>query len=216
LIPLSLAVKTAQDLKVARDHRPEWLRDLTRRTEPDALYYRFLSSLAFSFMSFPGKDNLFAVEIGTYVGVSAAHISYWNGRVLTIDSNPDAKVQVEKLGISRIQAVTSDSMEFAKNLKNYPPIDLLFIDGNHTFTQAYGEYCAYRSFVKDDGLILFDDVALPMATREMEVLWEFIPDPKERCDWLHHTGFGIAQKNPNVTPRPWEAVIGEAQARFTK
>lgn len=192
------------------DPRPEWLK---AASDPAGLYYRFLYEL-----SKPEGEGhpRFAVEIGTYTGGSAAHMAALGCRVLTIDSNPNAARLAARFGMPNLEAVTSDSMAFIGDLASYPPIDILFIDGNHTFNQAYGEYEGYRRRVRDGGVILFDDLALPMATREMEVLWEFIPDPKVRLDSLHSTGFGAAVKDPSVRVPPWEEIITRATERFGK
>jgi predicted O-methyltransferase YrrM len=192
------------------DDRPEWLKLLSERTEPKELYYRFLYELCKR--RYPRPE--FVVEIGTYVGVSAAHMAVHAGRVLTIDINPDAAKQVQAIPLKNIEAVTSDSMYFLERLAGYPKADLLFIDGNHTFNQAYGEYRAYRDHVKDDGLILFDDVALPMKTNEMEVFWEFVVDPRTRLDNLHRTGYGVARKDDRIIAPLWKDIIAEATRRF--
>lgn len=216
----------ANSMKSVPDKRPEFLRNLVKRqsegitADREAVqcgYYRFFYELTKKY-----KPSV-VVEIGTYVGTATAHLSagYPDALVITVDHNADAKRQVEKLQMP-IQAYTSDSIRFVHEKlvdvlpRGAPSIDILYIDGNHTFNQGWGEYVAYRPFVKDGGLIFFDDLALKMDTGEMEVLWHFVPDDKVRLDFLHFTGFGVAKKTPGITPKNWEEVIGPATQMMRK
>ena len=175
------------------DERPPELRALRDADHPTCPYYRFLYAISHLFAPID------AIEIGTYVGTSAAHLAHGTaGKVVTIDSNPDAKAQVDALGMANITAVTMDSTD-AKEKWWDARFDVLFIDGNHTFNQAWGEYFLYRQLVLDGGLILFDDVNLEMDGDEMNVMWDLIPEPKHRADWLHATGFGIVQKVDKIS-----------------
>lgn len=192
----------AAEVMAGLDRRGPWLEGLRDAHEP---YYRFLHELVLRL------HPLTILEIGTYVGVSAAHMAYDNhgGRVVTVDINPDAKRWADLLRLPNLLALTSNSSQAVPLVEGYGPFDVLYIDGLHNFNQTYGEYVLYRPLVREGGLIIFDDVALPMATNEMEVFWRFVTDPKLRVDALHHTGFGVAIKT-GAPPPPWEAVIGEA------
>jgi predicted O-methyltransferase YrrM len=218
-------LRTLKELETAlvagqiQDDRPEWLKNMASASDPTALYYRFFHELVKRF------HPLRVLEIGTYVGTSAAHFGFANtdgGSVLTIDVNPDAKLQLERTiegkGLYAVKAMTYDSMQWIKTHqaldRGVAIYDVLFIDGLHNFNQTYGEYAAYRQLVKDGGLIFFDDLELDMATRDMQALWEFIPDPKIKLDGLHYTGFGVCEKNPNVLVQPWSDVIGRAEIRM--
>lgn len=194
------------------DGRPDWLKAMPHACEPTAPYYRLFYELARSFM--PQA----VLEIGTYVGTSAAHFAAGCRRstVVTIDHNPEAAVKVEELGLPNMIAVTRNSSTAYGDpgVKARAPYDILFIDGEHNFNQAYGEYELYRPLIADEGLIFFDDIALPMATREMEVFWEFVVDPKARIMEMHYTGMGVAKKAASIQVPPWKSIRDAATKRM--
>lgn len=193
------------------DDRPEWLRNMASASDDTAMYYRFFHQLVKRY------HPLKVLEIGTYVGTSAAHLGFANvdGSVLTIDINPDAKLQLERAledkGLA-VEAVTKDSMQWANESRGlHGQFDMLFCDGLHNFTQTYAEYVAYRPFVKEGGLLFFDDLNLDMATQEMQVFWELVPERKVKLDSLHYTGFGVCVKDSNVFVPSWGDTIGKAE-----
>lgn len=194
------------------DDRPEWLKNMASASDPTAFYYRFFHELVQEF------HPLSVLEIGTYVGTSACHLAQANigGLVTTIDVNPDAKLQLERAiegrGFIGVEAITADSMTWVNGRRSYPPLfDILFIDGLHNFNQTYGEYVAFRHLVKDGGLIFFDDLELQMATWEMQVFWDLVPEEKLKLDMLHYTGFGVCKKDSNVHVPSWGDVISRAE-----
>lgn len=186
--------------QVDRDYRSKRLRDLHDASHPTCRYYGFLYQVA------DRCGPLDVVEIGTYVGTSAAHLASSNyravgddefrGQITTIDINPDAKRQVDALGFPNIIAMTGDSLsEGILGALAGRKFDILYVDGLHNFSQAYREYFYYRHMVREGGLMIFDDVGLEMDGDEMNVLWDAIPEPKQRLDHLHpNTGFGIVEK----------------------
>jgi predicted O-methyltransferase YrrM len=203
VIDIAAAAILAENLLVHDDHRPDALKKLRDAEHPAYLYYRFLHELV------RAHGALDVIEIGTYVGTSAAHFAHGNaGRVLTIDINPDAKRQADALGYSNLEAITSDSAKAGGVLIGQNrQCDVLYIDGNHTFNQAWGEYLLYRPLVREGGFILFDDAGLPMDGDEMNVLWDLVPEPKHRLDFLHATGFGIVQKSRAVRVPIWKEAV---------
>ena len=190
------------------DNRPQYLRALPDAYEP---YYRLLYELGKA-----GKQNI--LEIGTYRGTSAAHLAAGQGNlVTTVNINPDAARCVRELNLLGIASITSDSGEYGKRLHAgmvAPEYDILFIDGLHNFNQTYGEYELFRPFVKPGGIILIDDVDLGMDGDEMNVFWEYVIDPKFRCDTMHATGFGICVKDPASTVPSWKSVIAPATEKI--
>ena len=192
------------------DDRPAKLRELRDAQHPTCVYYRFLHDLVDKW------GPLDVIEIGTYVGTSAAHLALRNtgcgvdGYVITIDINPDAKRCVDELGIPNIRAITGDShaIYHLSPTLALPTVDVLYVDGQHTFNRAWGEYGLYRQRVRDGGLMIFDDVGLEMDGDEMNVFWDAIPERKVRVDHLHpNTGFGIVEKSALTLHESDRAVI---------
>lgn len=174
-------------LRTMPDDRPEWLVKAT----PDSTsvpYYRFLLEFTRRF-----RPDLI-VEIGTGRAGSAAHLAAGNpeGKVVTLDVDPESKKLADAFRRDNLIALTEDSIQAARLVRLLPPIDLLFIDGQHSFEQAFREYATYRPMMRDGGIILFDDICLPQARDQMQAFWESVVDPKLAANELHYTGFGIS------------------------
>lgn len=205
---LAKAVEISRALE-RPDVRPDWLRVLPHAQDADSLYYRALFEWARSLA--PGS----ILEIGTDRGWSAAHLAAGapHAHIATMDLRLESAQWVAQLPVTNITSVTANSAD-ASAVSKWAPFDMVFVDGNHTFNQAYGEYALYRPMTKVGGLILFDDLALDMKGDEMGVFWDLVVDEKVRLDHLHHTGFGICEVGERHLP-PWQSVIGEATRRMS-
>lgn len=182
----SLADSVVQGL----DERPEWLKWLPGATDLRELYYAFLYHLAL------GK-NWSCLEIGTRQGTSALHLAAGMGNagtVLTLDIEPGCKPLVESLArehaLSNVVGITGDSSTIQLDVDQ--PLDLLFIDGNHTFESSFGDYRRFAPLVRPNGLILFDDTKL---NEGMASAWSRITEPKIELAQLHYMGFGVVVKS---------------------
>jgi predicted O-methyltransferase YrrM len=196
--------RTEQSLAKEKDLRPEWLRALD--DDPTSVYYRFFFECATT------MKPLVSLEIGTCEGKSAAHLAtgYSGGTVITIDIRPESKTSADRLLLPNVVSIVGDSLEIPHLLKWMPVLDLLFIDGQHDLRQAYREYLLYRPYVREGGLVYFDDIRINSG---MERLWEVIQDPKTELPSLHYTGFGVAMKDSRIAPISLEEAMGEAQRR---
>jgi cephalosporin hydroxylase len=221
------AVWMADESELAKRSRSEKLEALRDAMHPTCLYYKFFDRLVCAYRPFD------VIEIGTYVGTSAAHFAHSNyvrsesrgseirGQVVTIDVNPDAARCVRELGYPNITAITGNSLDInvirTARGANESRYDVLYIDGNHTFSQAYREYFYYRELVREGGLILVDDAGLEMDGDEMNLFWDAIPEPKQRLDHLHpNVGFGVIEKTRAEAISPettMEAYAPKIQAR---
>jgi predicted O-methyltransferase YrrM len=176
------------------DGRPAWAVDVQKRySGPDNPYdyYRFLYQFARKY-----KPAL-TLEIGTYRGVSAAAFATGNpaGQVVTIDINPQSLLDVQAMPLSNVVALTCDSFTFDwKALKGDAPIDLLYIDGDHTYDRALREYCRYRKFMRTGGIIIVDDILYP----ELQRMWNEIPDEKIELHRAHNTGMGAVRVDQSI------------------
>lgn len=125
-----------------------------------------------------------AVEIGSFIGYSAICIAQaiednkqTQGTVYAIDNflphinNPNlpidienplevAKTNVEKAGLMhRIKFIKGFSTDVAPELlSEIKNIDLLFIDGDHTYKGTLNDYNTYNGKVRKGGLIIFHDI----------------------------------------------------------
>lgn len=169
--------------------RPEWLRTFIEGVPGNERYYRFLYELA------RRARPAAMVETGTRLGCSAAQMALGNpeGKMITVDIDPAAKARADALGLTNLTAVLSDSrVAFSAVRAAVPAIDLLYIDSDHTFDLASAEYWLYRTIVREEGVILFDDIHI---NADMERFWAMVPEPKAEANFLHrHYGFGISIK----------------------
>jgi predicted O-methyltransferase YrrM len=114
------------------------------------------------------------VEIGSYRGRSAAYMAAAcqdDTRIFCIDvwSNPDGKKFVsteadlrllqenlKSLKLDKfVTTIQAASVDAAKNWKI--PIDLLFIDGDHSYEGVKTDYLTWSPFVHKGGVIAFHD-----------------------------------------------------------
>lgn len=121
------------------------------------------------------------VEIGTAYGIgSLILLSGSEGIVTTIDNHkyyrpyyenehhqitPDEKWKIinnylQLFSNNRIKVIKNDSVKEAENWKN-ESIDLLYIDGDHSYSQVLMDYRTWLSKVKKDGVILLHDIDKP-------------------------------------------------------
>jgi predicted O-methyltransferase YrrM len=108
------------------------------------------------------------VEIGCFAGASAClMLQRPNTNVISIDlghpiSQDLAKRNVEKFNVLGNSFVylqgDSQTREMVGNLASLiSDIDILFIDGDHSYSGVINDFSFYRSMVKPGGYIVFDD-----------------------------------------------------------
>ena len=125
------------------------------------------------------------VEIGSARGRSACHVGLalrenGRGKLWAIDPhrptdwNDDASVDtfgiltrnLGRLGLRRfVEVVRGDSVSAAASWTR--PIDLLFIDGDHSYDGVKRDWEAFVPFVSPFGVVVFHDT-----------LWDLRPDPR--------------------------------------
>jgi cephalosporin hydroxylase len=139
------------------------------------------------------------VEIGSFAGGSAALMSSneLETEVISIDLghtiNPSIVLQnVEKFKnvnnkFSYIKGNSTDidTINKLKDILNGRKIDILFIDGDHSYDGVIADYRLYNGFVADGGYIIFDDymdkehspdvrLAVDYLVKEMELNYTII------------------------------------------
>lgn len=68
-------------------------------------------------------------------------------------------------------------------------IDLLFIDGDHSYQGVINDYVAYKDFMNPDGFIIFDNYGQPNAWEEVETAVSDIPFEKDGFQEIGQYGF---------------------------
>jgi len=146
------------------------------------------------------EKGVFA-EIGTRSGVSTTMFALAardvGGKVYTIDiSDEDANEAAHNLGVSGLSGFVR-MMRGDSRTTDFPePIDVLFIDGDHSYEGVKADFERHEPNVKDDGVIFFHDpCSVPGVGRFLEEMGIFhIPI---------EAGLGIYCKGPH---HPWGEV----------
>ena len=109
------------------------------------------------------------VEIGTGKGTSLARILYGlslheDVRVWTIDleEKEETRADLENAQIPnwRYEMLIGDSAEIGKT--NWEPLDLIFIDGSHSYKGVLADVEAWVPHLKEDGVLAFHDYGDPL------------------------------------------------------
>jgi predicted O-methyltransferase YrrM len=128
-------------------------------------------------------------------------------------TRPDCDIQV-------IDGSSSDLavFEHVRQALDGEPIDLLFIDGDHTFGGAAGDFMRWRTLVRDDGLIAFHDIVpdrrfdeisdtefAPYAG-EVPLLWDLLRRQYRSAEFVQSwtqkgLGIGALEYDTEVWPR---------------
>lgn len=143
------------------------------------------------------KGRAVIVEIGAFRGRSAAFMasglkySNTSGTIYSVDLWLEEKhMDAYKRGLERLQLnhyttpIRGASEDIVKTWNK--PIDLLFIDGNHSFFHCEQDYELWSPFVVAGGLIAFHDYGNP-AWEGVHRFVDSIPDGELHCIGVHYT-----------------------------
>jgi hypothetical protein len=104
---------------------------------------------------------------------------------------------------SRKNLYELDNITFIKGLFNDiasqwdKPIDILHIDGLHTYEAVKNDFDTWSKFITNDGIILFHDTVSFADT--VGKFFSEIPWPK--TNFLHSAGLGVVCRNPAIIER---------------
>lgn len=111
-----------------------------------------------------------------------------NQKLYSIDiTNCDHVVTNEELR-KYWEFIQGKSSEVVWNKK----IDILLIDGDHSYNGVKSDYLKYEPFVKENGIILMHDVLWPKKS-PIKVFWDEVQYPKSILP-LSRSGLGIIYK----------------------
>lgn len=173
-------------------------------------HYHILYDIATSYDSL---KNLTYVEIGCYAGGSACLLLQRpNTTVVSIDLGTPIPPEIVHQNVLKLNKHNnnyvylqgnSQSNEMLDRLKEHvTEIDLLFIDGDHSYQGVINDFLLYNELVKTGGYIVFDDYND----------WEHSPEVKSAVNNLiqeHSSTFEIIGTLKNVyKARPESYVDG--------
>ena len=128
-------------------------------------HYHILYDIANTY----SKDqNITYVEIGCYAGGSAClMLQRPNTRVISIDLGNPIPEEVVHINVKKLNKFNnpynylkgnSQTYEMVNRLKELTnEIDILFIDGDHSYQSVINDFMLYEELVKSGGYIIFDD-----------------------------------------------------------
>lgn len=201
----------SDNLATIPDDRPDWIKQMPYAMESSTHYYRLLWELV------KQKRPACTIEVGVDKGGSTLTLAQANpaGKVVSIDIDRAACENARKIAeahhLTNLTVVCDDSMRYIQSWDREKKIDLLFLDGAHDFEHCYGEYAAYRPFIAEGGIILFDDIH---EGKQMDAAWSYIVDPKVELPKAHHSGFGACKVDRSIACPPLESILEQAKVRF--
>jgi predicted O-methyltransferase YrrM len=104
----------------------------------------------------------------------------------------------QKLHLMRANSHSESTLEETKRLLSGRPIDLLFIDGDHSYEGVKKDWEMYAPLVRPGGLIVFHDVARSYGDTQVKAFWDTIKTSYDFREYMAHPeglyGIGVLQK----------------------
>ena len=104
----------------------------------------------------------------------------------------------QKLHLVRANSHAASTLEETKLLLSGHHIDLLFIDGDHTYEGVKKDWEMYSPLVRSGGLIVFHDVAGNYGETQVKTFWDTIKTSYSYKEYMAHPeglyGIGVLQK----------------------
>jgi predicted O-methyltransferase YrrM len=143
------------------------------------------------------------IELGTSIGVSTLSFALGNpkAKVLTIEGNSAlcnfAGELFKAEGVNNITLFEGDFDEHLQIINtDYPPPDLVFIDGNHS-KEATLRYFKFFVHWMEEGFLIFDDINWSAGMQEA---WKDIVDDERAQITFDLFRMGIVVRRKQVTP----------------
>jgi hypothetical protein len=154
-------------------------------------------------------DPARTLEIGTGSGCSLiavlmglschADVKAWT---VDIEPRPHLAHEMEMRGLTRWEYIHSDSLSVAKTWT--VPLDLIYIDGDHTEKGVTDDIRAWTPHLKFGGLMVFDDYEQPMHKRCTEGIDSIMFAPDSTWRFIGQVGRLIAFEKDTLYQRaPW-------------
>jgi predicted O-methyltransferase YrrM len=104
----------------------------------------------------------------------------------------------QRLHLVRANSHSKATVEETQRLLAGRPIDLLFIDGDHTFEGVKKDWEMYSPLVRSEGLVVFHDVAGNYDDTQVKAFWDTIKTSHTHREYITqpegHYGIGVLWK----------------------
>lgn len=203
----SLSNNTIQknDLGTGRNKGPYTIsvKNMARKTRRRKIIYRIIFELTQMI-----KPSII-LELGTGLGFSTLVMAQAspNSKIISVDG---CKNTLKEAGITlqkapqpkNIQLITASFDDFLQTFSL--PVDLVFIDGNHTFeaTTRYAE--KITPLISINGALVLDDIHW---SKPMYLAWQHIRQKQEYTLTLDFFDIGILFKNPSFSKEEFKLLV---------
>jgi cephalosporin hydroxylase len=106
--------------------------------------------------------------------------------------------QNQRVHLLRANSHSPATLVEVRQLLSGQPIDLLFIDGDHTFEGVKKDWEMYSPLVRSGGLVVFHDVAKNYEDTQVKAFWDTIKTGYTFREYMVHPdglyGIGVLQK----------------------
>ena len=132
--------------------------------------------------------------IGHVYGIDFFEGDEWTGIRNTLDQVKEKQKELELKNITFIKGYFDDVV------KDWElPIDILHIDGFHSYEVVKNDYEKWSKFVKDDGIILFHDTCAQDTTNaKFEVYKLFGEIDLPKLNFTFSSGLGVVSKDKKL------------------
>lgn len=135
------------------------------------------------------------LEMGSSLGLSTAYLSSacTSSKLISLEGDPKvaetARQLLRSLNIKNAEIITGNfTNTLDKALTSLKAIDIVFIDGHHTYDATIKYYHQIKPYIHDDTLIIFDDVHW---TEGMDRAWKEIRSREDVTASIDFFYFGI-------------------------
>ena len=139
-------------------------------------------------------DSLFAfVESSLFYQPTIVGIDKWEGDIHVGKVEDDSVYNTVKMIFDKYPNVRLVKNGFQEEASNFSEksIDLLHIDGTHTYEAVKNDFNSYLSKMTDTGIILFHDIEERKEGFEVWKFWDELKAQYNTIEYKHSSGLGI-------------------------
>lgn len=151
------------------------------------------------------------LEMGSCLGISAAYVGAAlegsEGNLISLDGAKElsnlAQAHIQKLGLTRVSfRVGRFSDVLLPTLKEFGPIDYVFVDGHHDEKATIEYFSTLIPHLKNEAIVVFDDIDWSPGMKNAWSALKKNPHFEVSID-LGSMGVCIFHKNGGATPRQY-------------
>lgn len=110
------------------------------------------------FMGIIGSGLKFVLEIGIFVGKGTEHLCKVSEKVIALDIGDNRMFKPKNSIFIEADSHSEEALKKVKDILGDNKLDVLFIDGDHTYEGAKKDFELYSGLVKGGGVIGLHDI----------------------------------------------------------